>query len=221
MTTRARRPPPRTAAPAPAVPPAGGTAVDRPAAAARAGSAQLQQWVTAHRVPVLGTAAAAVAGLALLMRRRTGRGVTATGSTAAPAIGGTTAYTPGVYDSTASDLYNTLQPMLEQLQRGQEALADLYGSDPRYVPPPTSTPGTYPAPGAPGAPLFTPGGSSTGSPRILIGRAPDSAGALAPNPAGVVIVPDTTAGYVAATAATANATGTGLFSARRLLTRKV
>lgn len=82
-------------------------------------TAQLSALFAAHKTAILGTAAAGVAGLALYQKRK---GAGAAGSTAVgAAVPGTlpaAAVEPqslGAYDSTSFDLYNALQPELEQI----------------------------------------------------------------------------------------------------------
>lgn len=74
----------------------------------------------AHKTAILGTAAAGVVGLALLNKRKAaagGRsatpGATIPGTIPAAAV----TASGGAYDSTSYDLYNALQPELEQLRQ--------------------------------------------------------------------------------------------------------
>lgn len=84
---------------------------------------QLSAWFEQNKTVALGVAAAGVAGLALLQRRKSSGGA-ATGATAGASVPGTSpaaGVVPtggslgGTYDSSTSDLYNALQPQLEQI----------------------------------------------------------------------------------------------------------
>lgn len=92
-----------------------------------------------YKKPALVVAAVAVAGIAALSAR--GKGTTAGPTyTGANQTAGSTGYTaaPGsAYDSTASDVYNAIQPQIEALQRAWEA---------RQSEAPTPVPGPAPAP---------------------------------------------------------------------------
>jgi LysM repeat protein len=102
------------------------------------GFARAETFIAEHRNAVLAAAAAGVAGFALLMRRR---------SSAASTDGVQQGYQPssyttagGGYDSTANDVYDSLQPGLEDLQHQIDALVQGGGT--------TVTPAT-PAPRPP------------------------------------------------------------------------
>jgi hypothetical protein len=74
----------------------------------------------AHKTAILGAAAAGVAGLALLRRKK--GATTAAASTSSipgtiPAAAIVAPGTGGVYDSSSYDLYNALQPEIEQLMQ--------------------------------------------------------------------------------------------------------
>lgn len=65
---------------------------------------QLGSWARQHRTVLLGGGVAAAAGVAFLARRR---------GDVAPAAAGVAAY-----DSTANDVYSSIQPQIEHLARG-------------------------------------------------------------------------------------------------------
>lgn len=77
----------------------------------------------AHRTAILGGAAAAVAGVALLNKRKNAgsatAGATVPGTIPASAVVPDGGSIGGAYDSTSYDLYNALQPELEQLRQTQ------------------------------------------------------------------------------------------------------
>jgi len=82
--------------------------------------AQLSAYFAAHKTAVLGSAAAAVAGLALYQRRKgtSGAGGATTAGATVPGTIPAAAVEPqslGAYDSTSFDLYNALQPEIEQI----------------------------------------------------------------------------------------------------------
>lgn len=94
---------------------------------------QLSALFAQHRTAVLGGGAVAVAALALWQKRKkaTGAAGAATAGAAVPSIAGTipaAAVVPGGsvgsgYDSSAYDVYNALQPQLEQLRQTQGTTA--------------------------------------------------------------------------------------------------
>lgn len=123
-------------------------------------TAQLQAFVEAHKMELAAGGAVLVGGLALAKRKKAGAATpTAAGAAASPQTG-----LPGTatYDSSASDVYNSIQPELEQLQQlitqqssaspipvaAAPAPAPIYApapaaaAVPTAVPPPTA-PGTH------------------------------------------------------------------------------
>jgi hypothetical protein len=80
-------------------------------------AAQLQQWAQQNRKPLLITGAAVAGGLGLLTARK---GKTAgdppLAETGMTANGATLTGTVPAYNSSSSDLYNAIQPQLENLQ---------------------------------------------------------------------------------------------------------
>jgi hypothetical protein len=118
--------------------------------------------------PALIAAAALVAGLALL-RRHNAAGDTAPDSPAAAqqfaGQGG------GVYDSSSSDVYNALQPQIEQTQSMLEQLLDRLNPS---TPPATTPPVVSPPPGRGGTPpvVTVPGPVKSLPPRIPTPRVP-------------------------------------------------
>lgn len=86
-----------------------------------------------YKVPILAAAGLAVAGLAFV----TSRSATPTPatSTAEGQVSGTTGY-----DSTASDVYNAIQPQLEHLQRLWDERQETTAPTPTPAPPPATRP---------------------------------------------------------------------------------
>jgi hypothetical protein len=87
-------------------------------------------WLRAHRTPVLAGGAAAAGGLFLWQRRKAAPGVSASGDAATAG----SLYTPGSagssgYDSTGSDLYNNLEPMIEGPYNGLDQLGQSVSGD--------------------------------------------------------------------------------------------
>ena len=75
-----------------------------------------------NKKPLAVLGAVAVAGLAVVARRRSAMGTaSSTTSTSSTTAGATTGYgattQQAAYDSTGSDVYNALQPQIEQLQQ--------------------------------------------------------------------------------------------------------
>jgi len=106
-------------------------------------------WLKANRAAALGVAGAGVAGLALVMRRRSS------------SSGGGNASTPpaktlAVGDTTATDLYNALQPDLEAIFGELRLRNDGAGVFPVAPVAPMPTVPTAPAPVAPAAPTPQP-----------------------------------------------------------------
>jgi hypothetical protein len=134
----------------PGVPAAGGSPVD-----------QLEAFLRQHRTAAIAGGGGLVVLLALLARKKSAATAAATGNTA-------TTYTPagyanagaagvsGGYDSTASDIYNALQPGMESLQNRVDVLekGSVLGTVPS-TPAPTGTGTGAPTP-APPTPAPTP-----------------------------------------------------------------
>ena len=125
-------------------------------------------WIAQHRVPLGVAGAVAVALLAYTRSRSKGAGAPA-GAAAGSAItaGGQTAgMSGGGYDSTGSDVYNALEPMLEGLTN---SLAALSNSVPvPAAPPPSDVPTAAMTPAGDitsvtAAPVTTSGTSEGGS----------------------------------------------------------
>jgi len=114
---------------------------------------RLSDFVQQNKTPLAVTGAAAVAGLAVLNSRRGASTEAAAeeqalGTSAKPysySAGGVpaTGY-PGVYDSTGSDVYNALQPQLENIGSYLDRLTQRLDDAP-----PIAVPGAAPAPPAP------------------------------------------------------------------------
>lgn len=81
-------------------------------------SPDLQALFAQHKTAVLGAAGVGVVGLALYQRKKTGAGAS-TAAAAVPAATVTANPQPGLssapYDSSAQDVYNALEPQLEQI----------------------------------------------------------------------------------------------------------
>lgn len=119
--------------------------------------ASLEAFLRQHRNASLAGAGVAVAGIAVLMRRRSSASSTSgVQDTASPTSYTTTgaagAGGSGTYDSTSNDVYNSLQPQIEDLTNLITQLAAGGGtnptpSDPSPIPPiPTPTPKPVPVP---------------------------------------------------------------------------
>jgi hypothetical protein len=108
-------------------------------------NAQLSALLTQHKTAVLGAGGAAVVGLALLQRKKTAAGASAVPGAAARPVASATypgGVAPAAYNSSASDVYNAIQPLFDQLSRA------------------TSTPSAIPVPASPmaatlSAPTYT------------------------------------------------------------------
>lgn len=105
---------------------------------------QLAAMFAAHKTAIFGAAAAGVVGLALLQKKKAAgtKAGAATSSIpgtlpAAVVAGSTPATGGGTYDSSSYDLYNALQPEIEQLlqtQGGSVTTAPAPGSSPLLSP---------------------------------------------------------------------------------------
>jgi hypothetical protein len=144
-----------------------------------AGKRDVQAWMRQHRLQLLGGGAGAVVLLALVAKRRAGSAAASGSATPTRVVPPGASYGDpqdfrgaagaGVYDSTASDVYNSLQPQIEQVQRSIESLIGLRPGSivepvvtlpeaaPRPAPAPTSPTSSYqPPPPAPAPVAFTP-----------------------------------------------------------------
>lgn len=107
--------------------------------------ASIKAWSAKNKKPLLGSAAAAAVGFGLWTRSKGGSPKTTTAADITP---GSTAPMPNAggtgYDSSSSDVYNALQPQIEQtqgmLQKLLDALADKPPVPPAVVPPPAAKP---------------------------------------------------------------------------------
>lgn len=138
--------------------------------------ASIKMWGTAHRGALLGGSAGAVALIALARRRPSTPDTSSSTDTTATATGARMVgqagigAAPGAYDSSANDVYNALQPQIEQnqslLERALEritsiptdvgkAVSDAIKATPLPTPPPPApapAPAPTPPPPAPAAP---------------------------------------------------------------------
>jgi hypothetical protein len=86
--------------------------------------AQLRTWIHTHQTAALGGGVAAAAGLALIVSKR--KKASADSGNAAPATS-QAAMKGGVYDSTANDVYNSIQPEIDALAAQIAALGGNLG----------------------------------------------------------------------------------------------
>lgn len=172
---------------------------------AAAGPRDVKAWVRQHRTQVMAAGAGGVVLLALVARRRatTSAGSAAPGATRVVPPGSSYgdpqdfqgAAGAGVYDSTASDVYNSLQPQIEQVQRSIEALAGLQPGvpvepvvsiaepAPKPAPAPTSPTSTFQPVAAAPAPAPVAAAPAAAVPRF---QAPAAAPAPAPAPRSII-----------------------------------
>lgn len=107
---------------------------------------RLQAWAQAHKKVLLGSGAAAALALGLMARKRKAAGQPALSlfpGNSGPSAGRSTVIAPATYDSTSSDIYNSLEPILEDLQRQISNLGD------QVAHPIDPLPTTPPVPAAP------------------------------------------------------------------------
>lgn len=126
-----------------------------------AGRPGLQAWARQHRLQLMAGGAGAVVLLALVARRRASTSAASGSASPTRVVPPGSSYGDpqdfrgaagaGVYDSTASDVYNSLQPQIEQVQRSIEALAGLAPGTPiePVVTMPEAAPKPPPAPTSP------------------------------------------------------------------------
>jgi hypothetical protein len=138
---------------------------------ARAGGAGgLAGWFATHKTQAYIGGAAAAGGLALLAKRKAAKGSGTTPGTVQAANGAT-------YDSTASDVYNSIEPQLEALQRMFYSLQAVPGST-NPVPAGAGAAGAGLAPSSAGYPAIA-ASPSAPAPSTPVGYAPGSGYAAA------------------------------------------
>lgn len=149
---------------------------------------QLRAFIARNKVTIGVLGAGAVALLALRSRSNA---TSSTGLTDAPTYSGTVGYSSGSqtsgatgYDSTASDVYNAIQPQIEELQGTAEWLRERWDAEQADTPP---TPVPTPVPAGPKDYGDARRNAIANIYRSVLGREPDRVGLNAQDASGLSI----------------------------------